>query len=116
MGTQAVIGVRQDGEVKFKIVAGCNGDKSADLIAWLHSNPDANAQEIYDAAQREGLGCEECLVVQVSPSNCVFRGEGEIHEPGSLYAEKFSDPMFNPRWKEGTACYHLLLDLPATVV
>jgi hypothetical protein len=109
MGTQAVISIVEDGKVKFKLVAGCNGQITPKLVKLIKKhNTLAKKCKITETledmlllAQNEDFGCPDCLVVMDSKR---ILGQ-EVENVGMLYRETFDKPEFNPRWENGTADY-----------
>lgn len=51
----------------------------------------------------------DSLVVQSSRYECIF--ENETQKLEGLYAEKFEDPAFNPRWAHGTADHTVVFEI-----
>lgn len=99
MGTQAVISLVKEGNTELKVVAGCNGQQAEKVAIAILQNKVLNISEIYNLSEKLGLGCKDCLVVMNGNSH-IYKGE-EMPLLES-YREKFEDPQFNPRWKEGT--------------
>lgn len=99
MGTQAVVALVAGGQVRLKAICGINGAKADALADWLHSNPNANAQALYDHARQIRFGDEDDLVV-MDKDIALFAFDEELNP---LYRETFADPHFNPRWECGLA-------------
>jgi hypothetical protein len=113
MGTQGLISILdKDGEVYIKITAGCNGYLAADTAKAIQAHiqkygmDKLDARVAYHIASYKGLGCKQCLVVQ-SSAETAYYGDGKL---SSLYAEKFHDPHFNPRWSCGVPGILVLVD------
>ena len=125
MGTQGLVTVASRGKVVAKITAGDNGQKAkevAEAIA-LHLNC-ADPTLLMTIAKQRGFGCEKCrtvatraggevwLLQEVSINeHVVFTVNSEDEEYG-LWAKTFDIPLFNPRWRHGTAdhCYLVNMD------
>jgi hypothetical protein len=103
MATQGMIVIKEDGKVKFKIIAGDNGFN-------IHNIPRAelitdSPTELYTVAQRHNVGCADCLIVSyLGDSNEVRHFHLDMnldHESNPWYWDQFFNPDFNPRWKNG---------------
>jgi len=105
MATQAVISIVKNDHTIIKIVCGFNGYNAEKLVEIIKNGQFGKIQDIYDIALKNKFGCKECLVV-MDNNKIIFKGDGYV---GSLYREKFDDPSFNPRWKNGTADYVIVL-------
>lgn len=99
MTTQAVISIMKKDHTFIKIVCGCNGHRTEKLVKIIKYVRPEKIQDIYKMAIENKFGCRDCLVV-MDDKNVIFKGDEEL---GPLYREKFDDPLFNPRWKNGTA-------------
>lgn len=108
MATQGMLSVVENGNTKIKIVAGSNGYNIEKIKAWLLANLNATPQAIYDKSLKLGFGSEHCLVVQFGANDFVFPDAEEL---GDLYATKFSDPKFNPRWERGDTEYFEIISI-----
>lgn len=109
MTTQAIISIMKNGHTFIKVVCGCNGYSAEKLAKIIEDNRLENIKDIYKEALENKFGCEECLVVMNS-DDIVFK-EGEELEPSFVesYRKTFDNPSFNPRWKNGTADYIIVL-------
>ncbi len=105
MATQGLISITHANRVVFKIVAGCNGMKAAELAAAIKQTPPKTVAEIFELAGKAGFGCEDCLVVCDPQRPHMASGDSHYDEYHRLYRETFEDPRFNPRWEHGTAAY-----------
>ncbi len=86
------------------VLTGYNIDK---LFEFIVSAKTIDVSKIINACRKVEFGCETCLVVQTAPS-ITFPPDVEA---GQLYRTKFDDPLFNPRWENGTADYCKVIDL-----
>lgn len=108
MATQGLLSIIDNGtkEVLFKVVCGCNGYnvlKLSDILSTSRKE-DFSAATILASAIESGVGCKDCLVVMDRKGSV-----GVEEELNELYRGTFSDPIFNPRWKRGTADYSEVL-------
>lgn len=105
--TNGIVSITRGGKTIIKVVSGCDGMKADKLAEEIKARGLMTASEIYDAALDVNFGCMGCLVVQAE-GETVWRGDDDL---GPLYAEKFADPRFNPRWDYGTAEYVRIIEL-----
>lgn len=108
MATQGLLSIVVGGEVVAKAVAGANGHKMPVIAEDVKRLAVTTAQGLLDLCHKHGLGGDS-LVVQSSQSE--WLGDYADDELPVLYAEKFKDPKFNPRWKFGTADYVLVVEM-----
>ncbi len=119
MATQGIVSILVDGEVAMKIVTGSDG-YNARLVAGairalgrVPSKEEALEMATYFkfgvyrrtsdfACPALAVHCPS-LVIQ-TPDRDFYPAEPDLALSG-LYREKFSDPLFNPRWERGTAPY-----------
>jgi len=97
--TNGVVSIVIDGEVQFKLVAGCNGfrtDVLARDLMHLLGGPLLRS-DLYTAAKDIGFGCKDCLVVQDRDGD-LYLGDEDL---SPLYRLHFREPEFNPRWECG---------------
>jgi hypothetical protein len=113
MSTQGLISIVKDEKVLYKIVAGCNGMKIADLVKCIKTlyqidKEKINAYYLYHTALNYSFGCKDCLVV-------FNESELETNEKefalSVLFLKTFNNPNFNPRWEYGTADYIEIINL-----
>ena len=104
MGTQAVISAVYNGDVLYKIVAGCNGQEAVSIADELLANRVCSPRKALDVARNRKLGCEDCLIL-VTPDEIVSPDPVDAR-----YVNTFSDPWNNPRWSIGTADYVRVID------
>jgi hypothetical protein len=124
MATQAIISLvtdLDDPHTLSKIVIGCDGGQAGLAVAalarkkslpllfgYLQGSPEDQSsalKRIYETVANY-VGCKKCLAVQGRDVS-LFKGDEPL---STLYAEKFADPAFNPRWENGTAPYVYYLD------
>ena len=108
MATQGIISIVADGKVVAKAIVGADGYEMPAIAEEVKQRGVATAQELLDICHEYGLGGES-LIVQSSPTEWI--GDCTDDELPELYAEKFHDPRFNPRWKHGTADYIVVVEL-----
>ncbi len=108
MGTQGVVSVVIDERVIVKAIAGCNGYEAPKLAAVIRERKLFKIEDVYQAALEVDFGCAEDLVVL---SNTQVMFDGDVDGLGYLYRGTFTDPKFNPRWKNGTAAYTEVVEL-----
>ena len=101
-----------DGRVVAKAITGADGYEMPAVAADVRANNVTTAEGLLDLCHDHGLGGES-LIVQASPVDWI--GDCTEDELPCLYAEKFSDPRFNPRWKHGTADYVEVVDMTHNV-
>ena len=110
MGTQAVVSVRQDCKVKYKIICGMNGNRAPEfakaLKNALQEEESLDLDEIYDLASHY-IGTGNDLVVM--SENSEFHHCSERLTP--RYRDTFHKATFNPRWEHGTADHMIVIDL-----
>lgn len=107
MTTQAVISLVKKGHTFIKIVCGCNGYNAEKLVKIIEDKRLYKIKPIYKVALQNNIGCKECLVV-MDDNDIIFKGSDCV-DP--LYRETFDNPSFNPRRKNGTAEYIIILKL-----
>jgi hypothetical protein len=107
MATQGLVSIVRDGKVQFKAIAGCNGMQSPTLAAAIRESPPETIDELALLCCGASFGCCDCTVIQ-GEAGVITSAKDEL---GPLYAEKFSDPRFNPRWYLGTADYVEVVEL-----
>lgn len=105
MATQGIVSVLENGEVKIKAIAGCDGYRAKELAQRIKEAEDIDIEKVHKLAEEISFGCNRCRFTMNSE-------EILPREPFSeLYREKFEDPEFNPRWDLGTASYIILVEL-----
>lgn len=107
MTTQAVISLVKKDRTFIKIVCGCNGYNAEKLVKIIEEKKLDKIRHIYKIALQNNIGCKECLVV-MDDNDIIFKGSDCI---APLYRETFDNPSFNPRWKNGTAEYIIVLKI-----
>jgi NAD(P)H-nitrite reductase large subunit len=107
MATQAVISLVKKDHTFIKIVCGCNGYNAEKLVKIIEDKQLDKIRHIYNAAIENNIGCKECLVV-MDDNDIIFKGNDDV-DP--LYRETFDNPSFNPRWKNGTAEYVIVIKI-----
>lgn len=113
--TQGIISlVDKEGHVLRKVVAGCDGYLAPKVGQVLRAMRGPLSLEIiYEVVLEYGMGSESCLVVQ-GPEGSYY-DEQAISDPlPDLYAEKFSNPLFNPRWASGEATFKEVVEVDWT--
>jgi hypothetical protein len=108
MGTQGIVSVVRDDRVMFKVVAGVNGFRAAELAARVRERAgELSAQMLLGEAVALGFGSPECLVVQSDDGTNLMVSGVVTSDLDALYCDrdKFADPRFNPRWSRGEAEY-----------
>lgn len=112
MGTQAVVSIRQDGQMAMKVVVGVNGEKArtfAKAIERLGRVP--SLAEADALAESIRFGGSEDRVVMTAAQVYSEGALASADEVGwELYRSTFGQPEFNPRWEHGTADYTLIVD------
>jgi hypothetical protein len=109
MATQGLVSVTRNGKVVAKAVAGCDGYNANKLAQAIQANGYFDAEIIAGVAKDVGFGCDDCLVVMDSQGS-IIAGD----EPGPLYRQQFSDPLFNPRWECGICAHTEVVELEPT--
>lgn len=99
MATQGIISVISENEVVMKVIAGCDGYLSPTAAKAIKAEWPVTPERAYDPCLQTGLGCDDCLVV-MDKTTIISKFDEDV---GPLYRETFSDPNFNPRWKNGGA-------------
>lgn len=100
MATQGLVSVVHRGEVKIKIIAGCNGYKAKYLASQIRKmGRIPTLDEAFKLAQACEFGSPENLVV-LDSKHSKKTGRGRLK---GRYRETFRNPHFNPRWDRGTA-------------
>lgn len=101
MGTQGMVSIVDAADiVRFKIVAGCGGQKAesmAKAVRCLEIDT-LTVDALYDIAVELELGCKDCLVVMGERES---RYESDDDVP-VLYRQTFKSCWFCPRSEEGT--------------
>jgi hypothetical protein len=114
MGTQGLISLVRNGEVVRKIVVGCSGMHVPDLAAELRKNQTDDPEALVRMARGFEVGCSGCLVVQTGPTSFVLP-DGFAFEQDDKdfrrWRDTFANPVFNPRWDNGTAAYIEVVEL-----
>lgn len=108
MATQGILSIVIDGKVVAKAVIGSDGYAMPRIADDVRKNNVTTAQGLLDLCHAHGLRTES-LIVQSAPDAWI--GNCTEDELPALYAEKFSDPRFNPRWRHGTAAYTEVVDM-----
>lgn len=108
MATQGILSIVKNGQVVAKAIVGCDGYEMPNIAKDVKEHGIATAQGLLDLCHQYGLGGES-LIVQSSPTEWI--GDCSDDDLPKLYAEKFNDPGFNPRWDRGTADYVEVVDL-----
>ena len=106
MATQGIVTLMSKGKVLMKIVAGCDGMNAKNVGNDLKKYWPVSAKDAEGLAQKNGFGCDECLVVMTETE--VISNE---ESPLPLYREKFQDPNFNPRWEHGSADHVVIIEV-----
>lgn len=96
------------GTVRYKLVAGCDGYNALRVAEELCKEQPVDPETIYDIAIDQDFGCDDCLVLQASPSDGIFKGDHDLPE---WYESKFYDPKFNPRWESGIVGYLVIIQV-----
>jgi len=100
MATNGIVSFTENGDVKTKIIVGCDGYNAEQFaIASLHKKFE-KLSDYYDFALANDFGCRGCLVVMNSEEH-IFIGDGEIIP--DLYYATFNVWFVNPRWTKGIA-------------
>ena len=93
----------QYGEMKYKIIAGCNGNLNLKLVeSILNEERDITSDILLELCWKIEFGCKECLVIMEN-GKVVF-AETDFEEDEDLlkhYEETFKFPFFNPRTEGG---------------
>lgn len=109
MATQGILSIVIDGKVIAKAVVGADGYEMPAIAADVRKHNVTTARELLDLCHEHGLGGES-LIVQSSPEEWI--GDCTDDELPDIYAEKFHDPIFNPRWHYGSADYVEVVEMP----
>lgn len=107
MATQALLTVKKNNEIQYKVIVGSQGMSLPYMKAFVIENPEADLQEVYEKAKE--LFGEDSTVVQGSPDEIIYMDE--VDDARGLYKDKFYDEAFNPRWEHGTADCSSILNL-----
>lgn len=111
MSTQATIAITRKGAVIIKVVVGCNGYNAPELVKLFKKEKLDDPKRVLFLSRMWEFGCDDCRVVQTGPDTHLPK-EVEIPEAvAALYRDKFSDPLFNPRWEHGTASFSEVVTL-----
>lgn len=108
MATQGVLSIVHSGQVILKAIVGSDGYEMPAIAAEVKRRGKITAQELLELCHDHDLGGES-LVVQMSPTEWI--GECADEELPPLYAEKFNDPRFNPRWARGYADFVEIVEI-----
>ena len=108
MATQGILSIVIEGKVIAKAIVGSNGFAMPRIADDVRKNKVTTAQELLDLCHAHGLKGES-LIVQSAPDAWI--GDCTEDELPALYAEKFNEPRFNPRWSHGTAAYTEVVDM-----
>lgn len=122
MATQGIVSVISRKKVLMKVVAGCDGYNANLLAKKLLEQWPVEPEKAYELAKEVRFGCDACRFVitkdkilglnEVNHELENFEGDEDFDTSGhNLYREKFKDPMFNPRWKYGTASHFQIVDV-----
>jgi hypothetical protein len=113
MATQGLVTITRKGVVTCKVICGCNGMQAPTLATHIRRAKSDDPRLILDLARTLKFGCQDCLVVQSSPTTTVPE-EMDIEDDKHFYRDKFTEARFNPRWHHGTADYVILVELGPT--
>lgn len=102
MATQGILSIVVGGKVVAKAITGADGFKMPAIAEAVEDAGIRDAQGLLDLCHQYDLKGES-FIVQSSPHDWI--GDCTEDELPPLYAEKFHDPWFNPRWKNGSADY-----------
>lgn len=108
MATQGILSIIIEGKVVAKAIVGANGYAMPRIADDVRKNNVTTAQGLLELCHAHGLSGES-LIVQSAPD--VWVGDCTEGELPAMYAEKFDDPTFNPRWSYGTAAYTEVVDM-----
>lgn len=111
MSTQGILSVVRQGKTLMKVVAGCNGYNIPNLEKEFQAHPTTDPKTLHGMALACEVGCDRCLVLQVSPIEFIMPEDDELGDALPRWRDKFSDPRFNPRWDNGTAAYTSVVDI-----
>lgn len=104
MATQGMVTVIDDqGEVKMKVVAGCDGYSAPLLAKLMRQRGPMTYEEVRKACMDVGFGCHDCLVIYSSPEEGKERDENNMKM--TRYEDGFGKIAFNPRWESGITEY-----------
>ncbi len=96
--TQGLVSfVTQKGDVLMKIVAGSNGMKAQSVADIIKDEWPVTPERAKEISEEEHFGSEDDLVI-MTDSQILAEDPASL---GSLYAETFENPNFNPRWEKG---------------
>lgn len=98
MATQGIVSVRENGQVVFKVIAGCDGYNAVKLARRIEEENLRDIDAIYSAALDVDFG-ESCCLVVMDQVRARYDDEPDALLP--LYRKTFSNPRFNPRWESG---------------
>lgn len=112
MATQGILSIVVGGQVVAKAIVGADGYEMPAIAADVRERNVTTAQGLLDLCHEHDLGGES-LIVQSAPD--VWIGDCTDDELPELYAEKFHDPRFNPRWHYGSADYVEVVDMTPNV-
>lgn len=116
MATQGLLSIIEDGQVICKLVCGCNGYNIQLLVEELRKS-NVSAEDVYNLAKELDVGCDSCLIVMSkkdSSYNTNYSKECIDCVPES-YFEMYNHPHFNPRWKNGTAGFSIVINVSELV-
>jgi hypothetical protein len=116
--TQGLLSIvdKETGAVRFKIIAGCKGDRVVKLAAALRSSIEIGDSAFTLAGLRMGaavcnLGCSDCLVVMDEKETLMSPESHGVEELSLRYRNTFHLPRTNPRWEIGTADYVEIVEM-----
>jgi hypothetical protein len=110
MGTQGLVTVKSGEKVLMKVVAGCDGFNAERFASRLKRVWPIKAEDVYNMASVYSFGEKSCLVV-ITDFEIYHRKPKGSERISPLYRKTFQDPLFNPRWKHGTADHVVVINI-----
>ena len=109
MATQGIVTIVRDEKVVMKFIAGCDGMSAGKLARALKKRGTVpKLSEAYNLSRELNFGSPKSLVVMGEKRSKFDRSIGRLPV---LYRRTFSQPRFNPRWKDGTADHVKVVEL-----
>ena len=111
MATQGLLTITHKGKTKCKVVTGSDGYNIPELAKWIRTHRAYTNEQLWSKAKT--LFGVDSLVMQIAADKALYDGAFEHPKLNGdcLYFTKFEQPLFNPRWKLGTADYSEVIEV-----
>ena len=104
--TQGLVSiVTKKGDVLMKIVVGSNGMHAQNVADSVKEEWPITPERAKEISEEHQFGSEGDLVI-MTDSQILCEDPASL---GSLYAETFNNPHFNPRWDNGKTDYAVVV-------